>query len=615
LQIDITYDSSVSSAPAGFETAVQAAVQYLDSAFNSPITINIDVGWGEVDGTPLDAGAVGESNSIGDYYSYSAFRSALLANAVAPNAVIAAKNLPTTNPTGGGEIYIASAEEKALGLESPTDSDTDGWVGLDSSTNFTFDPNNRAVSGEVDAIGVLEHEMTEVLGRISILGQQQDGGTDVFGPLDLFRYTNPGTLAPASNVGFFSIDGQNFLNQFDNPTNGGDSGDWTIDNHGDSFDAFVDTGQVEPVTATDVTVMEAIGYQPAPVATDFTGVGMSDILWQQSGGSVAIWTMNGTNPTAINVVGDAGSSWHIIDTGAFFGGVDADLLWQNDNGSVAIWEMNGSNVVATAVVGNNPGPTWHVVSTGDFSGTGQSDILWQNNDGTVAIWDMNGFNVTSETIITSPGSDWHIVGTGDFNGDGKSDILWQDNDGSVAIWEMNGSTKAAVSIIGNPGPSWHVVGTGDFNGDGFLGIVWQNTDGTVAIWEMNGLNVTSTAIIGNNPGPAWHIAGVGDYNGDGKSDILFQNANGQAAIWEMNDFTVVSTSLVGANPGTTWQIQGDGAAAYQIGSGFTVPLSGSSAPSQGTGVAAVAAPSSLSQMGGHFANNGLAMPHSITVPR
>ncbi len=78
----------------------------------------------------------------------------------------------------------------------------------------------------------------------------------------------------------------------------------------------------------------------------------------------------------------------------------------------------------------------------------------------------------------------------------------------------------------------------------------------------------------------------------------------------MNDFTVVSPSLVGANPGTTWQVQGDGAAAYQIGSGFTVPLSGNSV-TPGTRVASLAAPSSLSQVGGHFANNGFAMPHNI----
>jgi hypothetical protein len=613
LQINITYDSSVSGAPAGFETAVQAAVQYLDSAFNSPITINIDIGWGEVDGTPLSAGSVGESESDGYLYTYSQFRTALLDNAVAPNAVTAAEDLPSVDPTGGGYIYASSADAKALGLISATGTAIDGWVGLDSSTDFTFNPNNRAVSGEVDAIGVLEHEMTEVLGRTSILGSEQQGGTDIFGPLDLFRYTAPGTLSPTSDTGSFSINGQNFLKAFNNPTNGGDPGDWTINDYGDSFDAFVDTGIEEPVSSTDVTVMEAIGYQPAPVATDFTGTGLSDLLWQNSDGTVAIWEMNGFTVTSGTIVAHPGSTWHVVDTGNFFGGVQADLLWQDDDGTVAIWEMNGSNVVRGSLIGSNPGPTWHIVGTGDFTGNGVSDILWQNNDGTIAIWDMNGFTATSGTIVANPGTSWHIVGTGDFNGDGKSDILWQNNDGSVAIWEMNGSSAIAGSIIANPGPSWHVAGVGDFNGDGFLGILLQNTNGTIAIWEMSGFNVIASSIIGNDPGTSWQIAGVGDYTGNGDSDILLQNTDGQAEIWEMKGFTVVASEFVDGNPGTTWHVQGDGAAAYQIGSGYTIPLSTSST-TPATGIASLSTGDSLS-WAGHPAPFTPAMPGHAAMAR
>ena len=46
LTINVTYDSSVGSAPAGFKTAVTAAVDFLEHAFSNPVTINIALGYG-----------------------------------------------------------------------------------------------------------------------------------------------------------------------------------------------------------------------------------------------------------------------------------------------------------------------------------------------------------------------------------------------------------------------------------------------------------------------------------------------------------------------------------------------------------------------------------------
>ena len=52
MQISIIYDSSVANAPAGFTTAITDAVNYLDKLFTNPISITIDVGYGEVGGLP-----------------------------------------------------------------------------------------------------------------------------------------------------------------------------------------------------------------------------------------------------------------------------------------------------------------------------------------------------------------------------------------------------------------------------------------------------------------------------------------------------------------------------------------------------------------------------------
>src|SRR6267142_1378792 len=56
--INITYDSSTVNAPAAFKTAIDAAVQYLESQFTDAVTINITVGYGSINGTPLGSGAL-----------------------------------------------------------------------------------------------------------------------------------------------------------------------------------------------------------------------------------------------------------------------------------------------------------------------------------------------------------------------------------------------------------------------------------------------------------------------------------------------------------------------------------------------------------------------------
>src|SRR6202042_1924999 len=99
------------------------------------------------------------------------------------------------DPTGGAGLSVAVAEAAALGL--PTGGvEMAGAAGLNASDPFTFDPNNRAVAGDFDAVGALEHEISEVLGRIAGSGQIA-GDVAQYAPLDLFRYVAPGQLALA----------------------------------------------------------------------------------------------------------------------------------------------------------------------------------------------------------------------------------------------------------------------------------------------------------------------------------------------------------------------------------------------------------------------------------
>jgi hypothetical protein len=270
MQINLVYDASVENAPAGFMTALNAAVSFLDNLFINPITVNIQVGWNEDQGEPLTGDDIGLGGpTAGTDLTYSQLRSDLAANATTATAEAAVASLPTTDPTDGGEFYVSSAQEKALGLIAANAPGIDGAVGFGGSVAFDFDPNDRAVPNEIDFIGDAEHELTHAMGRIS--GLQQDGPIE-YNPLDLFRFAAPGTRQLGLGLpAYFSIDdGQTDLDNYDTVS---DPADWARSNSGDSFDAVSYAGIANVVTQSDITEMEAIGFSVAGTAVMLTITG------------------------------------------------------------------------------------------------------------------------------------------------------------------------------------------------------------------------------------------------------------------------------------------------------------------------------------------------------
>jgi hypothetical protein len=304
-----------------------------------------------------------------------------------------------------------------------------------------------------------------------------------------------------------------------------------------------------------------------PLAHDFNGDGVSDILWGDGSGDMAMWLMQaGQNAGQIlsdAALGNVGTSWSVVGTRDFNGDGTADILWHDTAGDLGIWLMNGTSVSSYSSLGN-VGTQWSVVGTGYFDGLPAGDILWRNTStGDLAIWLMSDGQLLSGVDFGVVPLAWQVAGTGDFNADGTTDILWRNSQtGDLAIWFMEnneGQLQVLSTVdLGAVALNWLVVGTGDFNGDDTADILWRNSsNGELAIWLMSNGQMSSSANIARVP-LTWSVAEVGDFNGDGKSDILWLDTAGDLGVWLMNGLSVGSAIGLG-NVGTTWQVQGQNA--------------------------------------------------------
>ena len=253
MQINLVYDSSTSTAPAGFVAAMNTAVQYLDSLITNNITVNIQVGWGEVGGQSL-GGALAEGGEFGSMVSYGQLKADLLAHSSSAATAAAYANLPSADPSNGANFLVSEAQMKAWGLVSATATAVDGEVGFSSSTAWNFSTTNQAVPGQYDFLGVALHELTHALGRTS--------GLDPGAPMtvmDLFQYASPGVVqTQTGGASYFSIDGgATNLGAFDNTS---DSGDWSHAVTNDSFDAYALGEVANTISATDITLLNVMGF-------------------------------------------------------------------------------------------------------------------------------------------------------------------------------------------------------------------------------------------------------------------------------------------------------------------------------------------------------------------
>ena len=349
MTIILTWDPTIlnSANAANLELAYTTAAQFYVDTFSNNITININAAYASLNNNTK----IATSGSGQDLYTYSQLKAALGANANSINAQAALASLPATDPTGG-LFAVNYAEEKALGLTStnvtgPNGTETDGGITLNSDIALTVnDPNtpfnstDRAAAqynltggiiGDFDAIGVIEHEISEIMGRLGNLGAGvQLNGKNLWDPIDLFRYSSAGVRDLTPGPGFFSVNGTTILDPYNDPTKtSNDTVDWADSVNGDSFGQDNNFNTAQLVTPVDIAELNLLGYQtfqqvidiPLTVSAGQTVsgyvVGGGGDLFVSAGGQAINTTAWGANLTAfVEVQAGAVVSGTILSSGA-----------------------------------------------------------------------------------------------------------------------------------------------------------------------------------------------------------------------------------------------------------------------------------------------------------
>ena len=509
-----TFEASVT---APFKANILAAEQQIARLWTNSITLNLDF----KDVNQGNNGFLAFNNwpSFVDV-SYATLRAALAEHAssvFAADAVVALPNVDP-NPAGGNDWALPEAYARMLGLSTSTPT-FDDTVTINTFYNW---------SNGQDVTNAVEHEISEGgMGRVGGLGDQNG----VWSTMDLFRFNASGqpdyTDGRDNVTTYFSytagvptslFSGLSFNNQYsgNSHVNTGDTADFAQQ---DVFGTG-STGEINPLSATDIEIMDVLGWNPVLglASDDFNGNGLSDIPLFNTNGTFVDWTMNGATIAAAQALTyqgnpvDLPSGWSVAGIGDFNGDGMTDMLLSNTNGAFVDWTMNGATIAAAQALTYQGNPVglpsgWSVAGVGDFNGDRMADVLLSNTNGTFVDWTMNGSTITAAQALTYQGNPvglptgWSVAGVGDFNGDRMADILLRDTNGTFVDWTMNGSAITAAQVLtyqGNPvalPSSWSVAGVGDFNGDGMADILLSNTNGTFVDWTMNGSTITAAQLL------------------------------------------------------------------------------------------------------------------------
>ncbi len=565
-----TYSSTVTAA---YRTAIIYAENEYQSHFSNSITITASFGFAN-----LGAGFLAQNSFHNTVQAgYTNLRNALSSHATSADDRAAVNSLPSTDPSGGRGFLIAGGMARVLGLPGAgTSANADLDLVLGSGFNWTFDPNNRAIPGTYDAIGAIEHELSEGgFGHVGGLGIQNS----TFAPMDLFRYSAPGqrdyTGGRDGLRTFFSVDGSQLLTQFHNSIStsgafdGQDFGDWDIG--GDAF-GFGKQGVPGLLSTTDLRVIDILGWTSlgptSPVSGDDYANSLSDTT--HPFGQIAV---NASSAGTLETTGDrdwfrvqltSGANYVInlrgLQTGA---GTLEDPYLRVYNSGGTLLAQNDDIVLGT---NRDSQLTFTAPSSGTFYvAAGAFD---DNYTGTYTV--SVGSAAPADDYANSLSDTTHPFGQVAVNGSsgGALEILadrdWfrtQLTAGVAYVVNLQGSETGAGTL---QDPLLRVYdGSGTLlaqNDDIVLGINRDSqltftaaTTGTYYL-EAGAFNdnYTGTYRVSVQPAPLdLRFVGTGEFNSNSQGDLIFTSA-GNAVLWLKTSAAFTQVSVPNASMGAEW---------------------------------------------------------------
>jgi hypothetical protein len=562
MNIVISYDQSTAILPAGFTSVVSAVAAFYQSQFTDNITFNLHVGYGEVHGSALSSGALGQSSYFLNQYSYSQIRNALSADQKSVDDSTGLGNVPATDPIGGTHQYwAAQVQATALGLR-PNTTVSETYVGFSNTAAFDYDRSNGITAGRYDFYGTVAHEVAEVMGKNLLVGGTIGTTTNSYVLSDLFHYSSPGVRDfSGTTAGYFSINGgaTNLDNFNTNP--GGDFGDWAASAGNDSWRAFSNSGVINAVTETDLRFLDVIGFDrvppgnPAPPAATTAAL----IMRHGSDGQYYIYDIGNNTLLAAYKLGQVGTDWTVAGLGGFFGTDTNDMLLRNSNtGAFQVYDVKNNNITGSASLGT-VGLNWQIMGFGNFGSFGETDMIMRNSStGGLQVYDIRNNQIINSNPMGTVGLNWQFSGVGNFSSRGTSDmILRNSNTGGLQVYDINSNQITGSAFIGTIGLDWQFSGVGNFSGaPGETDLLLRNNrTGGLEVYNINRNQLTGAAFIGTI-GLDWQFAGVGPIRAAGASDLVLRNVNtGAFQVYNITSNRLIGSASLGS-VGLDWQVGG-----------------------------------------------------------
>lgn len=299
----------------------QDAANIWSSVLTDNVTINVSLSW-----QALSPGVIGSASSNFVTYSYSAVRSAMIADATSDDDATVAANLPAAsaigvyinrtsdNPNGAGSatpyldddgganntnVRMTRANAKALGLLSANDANEDVAITFSSNFPFDFDSSDGIDPGKMDFVAVAVHEIGHSLGftsGVDILDLNSSGpyyndnAFTYISVADLFRFSEDSAALGVidwtadTRQKLFSMDwGQTYVDglSFSTGRNWGDgqqNSHWKDSLGIGLLDPTIAYGEHGTLTDNDKRALDVFGWDlastlPAATLSNFSGGG------------------------------------------------------------------------------------------------------------------------------------------------------------------------------------------------------------------------------------------------------------------------------------------------------------------------------------------------------